>query len=181
MTVFIWGIWTPVRMILMPVSAGIVSSSFGYLPSRSRMTYRARLPASCRSMARLRAAWVTQAAVGWPVAPRVRIRRLACSITARTYKAAPVSVTASKKSMARIASTLGTQERGPGFRGSLGCGVDAFVLENLPDGQRGDLDAKDGQLAVDATVSPRGVLCGQTQDHSADGPYCWRPASAVRA
>jgi hypothetical protein len=36
-------------------------------------------------MARLRTAWVTQAAVGWAVAPRMRMRRVACSMTARTY------------------------------------------------------------------------------------------------
>jgi hypothetical protein len=50
-------------------------------------------------------ACVTQAAVGCAVAPRIRIRRLACSITARTYIRAPVNVTASKKPAARMAST----------------------------------------------------------------------------
>jgi hypothetical protein len=45
---------------------------------------RAELPASSRSMTRFLAAWVTQEAVGCAVAPRTRIRRLACSITAST-------------------------------------------------------------------------------------------------
>jgi hypothetical protein len=74
-----------------------------YLPSRSRMRKRARQPASCRSIGRLRMAWVTQAAVGWPVAPRMRMRRVACSMTARTYSRVPVNVAVSKKSAARMA------------------------------------------------------------------------------
>jgi predicted CoA-binding protein len=64
------------------------------------MRYRAEDPAWCRSMARLRAAWVTQAVVGCAVAPRTRMRRVACSMTARTYRLVPVSVTVSMKSAA---------------------------------------------------------------------------------
>jgi len=41
----------------------------------------------------------TQAAVGCAVAPTTRIRRVACSITAKTYSHVPVSVTVSKKSV----------------------------------------------------------------------------------
>jgi len=54
-------------------------------------------------MARFRAVWVTQAAVGCAVTPRIRIRRVACSMTARTYIVAPVSVVVSKKSAAMMA------------------------------------------------------------------------------
>jgi hypothetical protein len=54
-------------------------------------------------MARLRAAWHTHAVVGWAVAPRTRTRRVACSMTARTYLRAPVSVVVAKKSAAMIA------------------------------------------------------------------------------
>jgi hypothetical protein len=46
------------------------------------------------------AACVTQDAVGCAVAPGIRIRRLACSITANTYSRAPDSVTVSGKSHA---------------------------------------------------------------------------------
>jgi hypothetical protein len=60
------------------------SNRAGYLPSRSRRRYFTRHPASSMSMARLRAAWATHAAVGWAVTPRIRTRRVACSMTART-------------------------------------------------------------------------------------------------
>jgi hypothetical protein len=45
-----------------------------------------------------------QDAVGCAVAPRIRIRRLACSITANTYSRAPDRVTVSRKSQADRAS-----------------------------------------------------------------------------
>ncbi|WP_239152921.1 tetratricopeptide repeat protein [Virgisporangium aurantiacum] len=38
---------------------------------------------------RLRMVWVTQAVVGCGVAPRIRIRRVACSMTASTYSRVP--------------------------------------------------------------------------------------------
>jgi hypothetical protein len=55
-------------------------------------------------MARLRAAWATHAAVGWVVVPRIRTRRVACSMIASTYSLAPVRVEVSKKSAAMMAS-----------------------------------------------------------------------------
>jgi hypothetical protein len=45
-------------------------------------------------------ACTTHEPVGWAVAPRIRIRRLACSITAKTYIRVPVRVTVSRKSQA---------------------------------------------------------------------------------
>src|SRR5688572_305574 len=68
-TAFMHGIRTPVRTTAMPLSARTVANSGGYLPSRSRMRNRTTGPTavvvSCRSMARLRAIWMTHAAVGW--------------------------------------------------------------------------------------------------------------------
>ncbi|GAA1274212.1 hypothetical protein GCM10009579_36400 [Streptomyces javensis] len=55
-------------------------------------------------MTRFFAACVTQEAVGCAVAPRIRRRRLLCSITASTYIRVPDKVTVSKKSQARRAS-----------------------------------------------------------------------------
>ena len=55
-------------------------------------------------MTRLRAVWVTHAAVGCAVAARIRTRRLACSMTARTYNLVPVSVMVSMRSAAGSAS-----------------------------------------------------------------------------
>jgi hypothetical protein len=51
-------------------------------------------------MTRFLAACATQAALGCAVAPRIRARRLACSMTANTYSRAPDRVTVSKKSQA---------------------------------------------------------------------------------
>lgn len=55
-------------------------------------------------MARFLAACATQKALGYAVAPRIRIRRLACSITANTYRRASDRVAVSKKSHASRAS-----------------------------------------------------------------------------
>ncbi|MGD0606928.1 MAG: hypothetical protein ABSA53_25485 [Streptosporangiaceae bacterium] len=57
MTGFIPGIWTPLSTASMPASAGMASDGPGYLPSRSRIRSRARLPASWRSVAGFFAAW----------------------------------------------------------------------------------------------------------------------------
>jgi hypothetical protein len=70
---FILGIWTPLSTVSIPASVSTVSNRPGNLPSRSRIKNRARLPASSRSMARFRAAWMTQDAVGSGVVPRIRI------------------------------------------------------------------------------------------------------------
>jgi hypothetical protein len=75
MTEFIRGIRTSVRTTL---DAGVgedgVEQRRVLAVPVARMRKRARQPASCRSMARFRTAWVTQAAVGCGVAPRMRIR-----------------------------------------------------------------------------------------------------------
>jgi hypothetical protein len=65
----------------------------GELPVAVPVMNRARQSASSRSMTRFFAVCVTQDAVGCAVAPRIRIRRLACSITANTYNRAPDKVT----------------------------------------------------------------------------------------
>ena len=97
---FILGIRTPLSTVSMPASARMVSNRAGNFPSRSLIRYRARQPASSRSITRFLAAWATQGAVGWAVAPRILILRLACSITASTCNRAPDRVTVSKKSQA---------------------------------------------------------------------------------
>ena len=57
-----------------------------------------------RSMIRLRACCVVQSPVGYSVTPRMRIRRIACPITVRTWAWVPLSMLTVKKSQARIAS-----------------------------------------------------------------------------
>src|SRR3954470_19048053 len=78
---------------LMPTSVRMASNRPGYLPSRSRIRYFTRQPASSTSITRFGTAWVTRAVVGCAVAPRTRTRRVACSMTARTYRREPVKVT----------------------------------------------------------------------------------------
>ena len=83
----------PLSTTVLPASATIASIMPGYLPSRSRIICLIRRPASSRSIARLRVAWLTQAEPGWAMASRMRTRRVACSMAARTFRRAPVTVT----------------------------------------------------------------------------------------
>ena len=93
----------PVVTISMPSASKTASNARVYLVSRSLIRCRTVAPASWRSMTRFRATWVAQSAVGCVVAPRTRIRRLVCSMTAKTYTLVPFRVVAVKKSQARIA------------------------------------------------------------------------------
>jgi hypothetical protein len=89
--------------ISMPSPMRTASNAWVNLASRSRIRYFVPAPASCRSMTRFRASWVTQAPVGWAVAPRIGTRRPVCSMTAKTWYVTPVSVVVVKRSHARIA------------------------------------------------------------------------------
>ncbi len=106
-------------------------------------------------------AWATQEAVQWAVAPRMRIRRLVCSMTTSTYIRVPVRVTVSKKSQASRVSAWARRKAVQVVGGALGCGVDPGLVEDLPHGGGGGLDTGDEQFAVDAPVAPAGVLPGQ--------------------
>jgi hypothetical protein len=100
---FIRGTRMPVVTISMPSAVKTASNARVYLVSRSLIRCVTAAPTSWRSITKFRADWVTQSAVGWAVAPRMRMRRLACSMTAKTYTLAPFRVVAVKKSHARIA------------------------------------------------------------------------------
>ncbi|MGP7998224.1 MAG: hypothetical protein ACLPKI_12985 [Streptosporangiaceae bacterium] len=56
---------------------------------------------------------------------------------------------------------LGRHELGPARSLPAGRGIDAGVLEDLPDRGRRHGDAEPGQLAMDAAVTPRFVLPGK--------------------
>ena len=88
MIAFMRGTRTPVFTMAMPSSSSTASKAAVYLLSRSRIRYFAVAPTSWRSITRLRASCVVQAAVGWAAAPRIRTRRVACSMTAKTYSRA---------------------------------------------------------------------------------------------
>jgi hypothetical protein len=59
---------------------------------------------------------------------------------------------------------LGPQELGPRWPGSARRWVDAGAVQDVPDGGGADLVAEAGEFAVDASISPGGVLGGQTDD-----------------
>ena len=61
---FILGIWIPLSTVSIPASVSTVLNRPGNLPSRSRIKNRAPAAGILRSMARFRAAWMTQDAVG---------------------------------------------------------------------------------------------------------------------
>jgi hypothetical protein len=92
-------------------------------------------------------------------------------MTARTYIRMPVKVTVSKKVGGQDGLGLRAQERRPAVRRPLGYRIDAGILQDFPDRGRGDPDAQDEQLAVDAPVAPAVVLPRQAQHQYTDGPY----------
>lgn len=101
---FIRGMWMPVVTTSTPASVSRASKAAVNFESRSRIRYRALLPASSRSMRRLRPSCTIHSPVGCAVAPRIRIRRVECSMTAKTYSCAPVRVRTSNRSLASRAS-----------------------------------------------------------------------------
>ncbi|EXU66187.1 hypothetical protein Z951_21345 [Streptomyces sp. PRh5] len=96
MSEFIRGMRMPVVTTFTLASAIRVSKAAVNWESRSRIRNFALLPAPSRSMRRLRPSCTIQSAVGCVVAPRIRMRLVACSMTAKTYRRAPVSVRTSK-------------------------------------------------------------------------------------
>jgi transcriptional regulator with XRE-family HTH domain len=65
--------------------------------------------------------------------------------------------------------------------GALGRRVDPGVVQDLPHGGGGDLDAEHEEFAVDAPVAPAWVLSCQAQYHKADGADGARSARAPGA
>ncbi|MEV1023021.1 hypothetical protein [Streptomyces sp. NPDC050264] len=76
---------------------------------------------------------------------------------------------------------LGLQESGPGDVRALGCRVDAFGLEDFPDGGGRQLDAEEREFDVDAPVSPGWVFRGEAECEAADGGDGARAAGALVA
>ena len=68
---------------------------------------------------------------------------------------------------------LGCEELPPRRALTAGCWVDAGRVKDVPDGRCSDGVAEAGEFAVDAAVSPSGVLGGQAQDELSDHGMCW--------
>lgn len=64
--------------------------------------------------------------------------------------------------------SLGSQELGPSHVGATGCGVDALVLEDSPDGGGAYVVAEAGEFAVDSAVAPRWVVGSHVEDEPAN-------------
>src|SRR3954467_7225260 len=69
-----------------------------------------------------------------------------------------------------VGPPLGPQEARPSDRAASWRGLDAGVLEDLPDGGGGDGDAESRQLAVDPPVTPCRILPGEAQNQGLDVP-----------
>src|SRR5205809_1074049 len=119
-------------------------------------------------MTRLRAACATHAAVGCAVTPGIRMRRLACSMTARMYIRAPVSVTVPMKSAASSAWAWERRKAAQVVAAGVRRRIDPGLAPHLPHRGRGDRDPEREQLAVHPPITPQAVLPHQAQHHSAD-------------
>jgi hypothetical protein len=108
------------------------------------------------SMTRFFAACATQDAVGCAVAPRIRIRRLPCSITANTYIRAPDRVTVSRKSQASRASAWERRNSAHVLEHPFGRRVDPGLLQDFPHGGRGHCHPQDKQFTVDSAIPHQG-------------------------
>ena len=84
MIAFARGAWIGLRTILIPTAVNTASKAAGNWVSRSRSRNLLDSAPWSRSMSRFRACWVTQSLLGWAVTPRIRMRRVACSMAART-------------------------------------------------------------------------------------------------
>src|SRR5271165_499591 len=165
---FILGIRTPLSATSMPASARMTSNRPGNFPSRSLIRNRARQPASSRSIARFLAACVAQDAVGWAVAPRILILRLACSITASTCSRAPDKVTASKKSQASRPSAWERRKSGHVVELRSGAGSIPASCRISQTVEAATFTPEHQQLAVYPAVSPPGILADEAQHQGAD-------------
>src|ERR1017187_7048703 len=100
---FMRGVRTLQSTVWIPASARTAPDAVVKSGPRSRIMNLTRSAWSPRSMMRLRACWVVHVLAGCGVTPGMRMRRVACSITARAYAWVPPGRSAMKKSLAGIA------------------------------------------------------------------------------
>jgi hypothetical protein len=82
------------------------------------------------------------------------MRRVECSMTAKTYRRVPVRVWVSKKSLREQCVGLAAKEVGPRRAVLFRRGRDAVLAEDLPEGGCGDLDAEGREFTVDPAIPP---------------------------
>ena len=136
-----------------------------------------------RLKARLRACCTVHSPVGLAVTPPGCIRRVPCSMNTRTCSLFSVTVSACRKSAARIPAAWACRtcpQLGPGRR----CRAGASSVQDLPDGGRRHGDAKLERLALDPAVAPQWILPRQAQHQPLDPRGSGRtagPAPPARA
>jgi len=97
------------------------------------------------------------------------MRRVACSMTARTNRRVPVKVLVSKKSQASSAPAWERRKLAQAAEVRPGAGSIPAWRRSSPDGRGRNLDAEGEQFAVDAPVAPGRVFPGQAQHQHPDG------------
>jgi hypothetical protein len=110
----------------------------------------------------------------------MRMRRVACSITAQDVGLGAVEQVGGEESRARIASAWERRNCGQVSPVRPRRGIDAAGLEDLPHGGSCNLYAPPGQFAVDPAIPPAGVLASQPPDKCPDvAPGRWPAGPAA--
>jgi hypothetical protein len=162
------GAWTGVSTTSAPSERKTSSKARQNFPSRSRGTKRTRRPCSSKASSRLRACWVTQAALGLAVTPARWTRRVSSSMKNSTYSRRSHTVSTVKQVAGEDPGGLLAQERPPGRARPPRGRVEPLAAQGGADrGGRG-LHTKAEQLALDALVAPAGILGGQADDQLLD-------------
>ncbi len=160
-----WGACGGVRSASIPSAAKTVSNAAVNFASRSRSRNRpARSP---RSSSRLRARWVTHAPTGCDVTPSRCTRRVATSMTNKTYKRWKNTVSTVRSPWPH-ALGLGAEELPPGDGRPRRRRIHPGAPQDGPDRAGAEFAPESAQLAVDATVAPGRVLPGQSQYQRAE-------------
>lgn len=171
-----FGARTGVLMISMPSAWNTASKASAYLLSRSRMRKRGESTRMPRSVARLRACWVVQAAVGCAVTPATCRRRVPCSRKTRAYRRFRLMVSMWRKSQAIrpvACAVRNSRQVGPVWRGA-----GSIPELAMPGRQRA---GGDGEDLGPAAARDQGGQGGEPQAVCGFVPYSscsWRRSTA---
>jgi hypothetical protein len=107
------------------------------------------------------------------------MRRVECSMTAKTYRRAPVRVRVSKKSQASRPSAWPRKKSAQVKFCLSGAGGMLCSLRISQTVEAATLMPRGCEFAVDSAVAPCGVLVGEAQDQHADGADCGRTPTSL--